>query len=122
MKRNTVLWVVQVLLAIVFLMAGGTKLVLPLATMQQGPTILPGWFLRALGVAEILGALGLILPGLLRIKTILTPIAAVCLTIVIIGAVAITAHDTGFASALFPFVTGVLLLWVIYGRWGGRFA
>jgi hypothetical protein len=69
------LWVVQILLAGLFLFAGGVKLVLPLDQMA-GPIALPGWFLRFLGVMEILGALGLILPGLLRIKRELTPMAA----------------------------------------------
>src|SRR3989442_5292190 len=69
------LWIVQGLLAALFLFAGGAKLVLPLDQMT-GPVALPGWFLRFLGVAEVLGALGLILPGLLRIRPGRTPLAA----------------------------------------------
>jgi hypothetical protein len=122
MKRNVVFWVFQGLLAVLFLFTGGMKLVIPVEQMQQGPTALPGWFLRFLGVAEILGALGLILPGLFRIKTVLTPVAAGCLLIIMIGAATLTAKGLGLAPALLPFVTGVLLCVVIYGRWGGRFA
>src|SRR5437879_11590246 len=59
---NVALWIVQGLLAALFLFAGGAKLVLPLDQMA-GPVALPGWFLRFLGVAEVLGALGLVLPG-----------------------------------------------------------
>ncbi|HZB47435.1 MAG TPA: DoxX family protein, partial [Pyrinomonadaceae bacterium] len=83
------LWIVQALLALLFLFAGGTKLVLPpevLASMGSPNQIpLPGWFVRFVGVAEVLGALGLILPGLLRIKPGLTPLAAVGLVIIMIG-------------------------------------
>jgi hypothetical protein len=57
------LWIVQGLLALLFLFAGGMKLVLPIESMtEQMP--MPGWFLRFIGVAEALGGLGLILPGL----------------------------------------------------------
>src|SRR2546426_5789925 len=72
---NVALWIVQGLLAALFLFAGGAKLVLPLAQMA-GQVALPGWFLRFLGVAEGLGALGLALPGLLPIRPGLTPLAS----------------------------------------------
>jgi uncharacterized membrane protein len=62
---NSVLWMVQGLLAALFLFAGGTKLVLSLETLNSmsNQTPLPGLFLRFIGVAEVLGAIGLILPG-----------------------------------------------------------
>src|SRR2546429_832113 len=72
---NVALWIVQGLLAALFLFAGGAKLVLPLDQLA-GPVALPGWFLRFIGAAEVLGALGLVLPGLLRIRPGLTPLAA----------------------------------------------
>ncbi len=63
-----VLWIVQGLLALLFLFAGGMKLVLPLeALTEQMPQ--PGLFLRFIGVAEVFGAIGLILPGLLGIRS-----------------------------------------------------
>ena len=62
---NIVLWIVQVLLALLFIWAGGMKLVLPLEKLA-GPVALPGAFVRFIGVAELLGGLGLILPALLR--------------------------------------------------------
>lgn len=81
---NYALWIVQGLLAIVFLFSGGMKLVLPIEAMtRQMP--LPGLFLRFIGVAEVLGAIGLILPGLLRIRQGLTPLAAAGLVIIMIG-------------------------------------
>ena len=59
---NLALWILQVLLGLLFVWAGGFKLVVPIATMtSQMPTPLPGWFLRCIGVAELLGGLGLLL-------------------------------------------------------------
>ena len=88
------LWIVQGLLALIFLFAGGTKLILPLevlASMGSPNQIpLPGLFVRFIGVAEVLGAIGLILPGLLRIRPGLTPLAAVGLVIIMIGATVLT--------------------------------
>ena len=87
---NVALWIVQALLAALFLFAGGMKLVMPIEElMKQMPLPLPGWFLRFTGVVEVLGALGLILPGLLGIRPGLTPLAAAGLVIVMIGAVGI---------------------------------
>src|SRR5437899_1748018 len=72
-KAGALLWIVQGLLALVFLFAGGMKLVLPIEELTaQLP--LPGLFVRFIGLAETLGALGLILPGLLRIRPSLTPL------------------------------------------------
>jgi hypothetical protein len=112
-----VLCTIQVLLALLFLFAGGTKLVLPIEALNQGPIALPGLFLRFLGVAEALGGLGLILPGLLRIRTGLTPLAAAGLSIIMIGATVITVKGMGAGQAVVPFVTLLLSAFVAYGRW-----
>lgn len=111
-----ILWIVQGLLAVVFLFAGGMKLVLPIEVMtQQMP--MPGWFLRFIGVAEVLGAIGLILPGLLRIKPGLTPLAAVGLVIIMIGATVVTlVAGLGVGPALIPLVVGLLSAFVAYFR------
>lgn len=119
---NVVLWIIQVLLALLFLFAGGTKLVLPLETLaemsrQSGQTPLPGLFVRFLGVVEVLGALGLILPGLLRIRPGLTPLAAAGLVIIMIGATVLTMASGAVGPALFPLVAGLLAAFVAYGRW-----
>jgi hypothetical protein len=113
---NVVLWVIQVLLALLFLFAGVTKLILPIEEMIK-QMAMPGLFLRLLGVAEVLGALGLILPGLFRVKSWLTPLAAVGLTIIVIGATVTTLMIGGGATALFPLVTALLAGFVAYGRW-----
>jgi hypothetical protein len=118
-RKSTVsvaLWIVQGLLAALFLFAGGAKLVLPLDQMT-GPVALPGWFLRFLGVAEVLGALGLVLPGLLRIRTGLTPLAAAGLVIIMIGATVVTLVGGMVGVALMNVVVGLLAAFVAYGRW-----
>ena len=110
------LWIVQGLLAALFLFAGVMKLVMPLEQMQ-GPVPLPGLFLRFIGVVETLGALGLILPGLLRIRPGLTPLAAAGLVIIMIGATVIGLKSGEAAMALIPFVLGLFAAFVAYGRW-----
>jgi hypothetical protein len=110
------LWIVQGLLGLLFLFAGGMKLVLPLEALTAEMQ-LPGWFVRFIGVAEALGAIGLILPGLLRIQPGLTPLAAAGLVIIMIGAAVLTLSGGDVASALIPLVVGLLLTFVAYGRW-----
>jgi len=113
---NIALWIVQGLLAAVFLFAGGMKLVLPIEEMtKQMP--LPGLFLRFIALCESLGAIGLILPGLLRIRPGLTPLAAAGLLIIMIGATVVTLATGDIAMALIPLVVGLLSAFVAYGRW-----
>jgi uncharacterized membrane protein YphA (DoxX/SURF4 family) len=88
-SMNKALWAIQVLLALLFLFAGGMKLVLPIAEMTKDMPM-PGAFLRFIGVAEFLGGLGLILPGLTGIRPGLTPLAACGLVIIMLGATAIS--------------------------------
>ena len=110
------LWIVQGLLALIFLFTGSTKLILPLeALTEQFP--LPGLFVRFLGVAEVLGAIGLILPGLLRIRPGLTPLAAAGLVVIMIGATVLTVATGEVVLALIPLVTGLFAAFVAYGRW-----
>jgi len=115
-KAHVALWIIQGLLAVIYLFTGTMKVALPLA-MLKGPVPLPGWFLRFLGVCELLGALGLILPGLLGIRAGLTPLAAACLVIIMIGATTITLVGGPVALAWIPFVVGLLAASVAYGRW-----
>ena len=113
-KTTVILWTVQALLAALFLFAGGMKFVMPIAEMtKQMP--LPGYFIRFIGVAEIAGALGLILPGLFGIRPDLTPLAARGLVIIMSGATALSLLG-GIAAAAVPFVVGVLAGYVAYGR------
>jgi hypothetical protein len=113
-RKNGLLWTVQGLLALVFLFAGVTKLLMPIEALTADSN-LPGAFLRFIGVAEAAGAVGLILPVLLNIRPVLTPLAAAGLVIIMTGATVISL-PLG-AVAAFPFVTGILCGVVAYGRW-----
>ena len=113
---NILLWIIQVLLALLFLFGGVVKLMMPVEEMVK-QTGMPGLFLRFIGVCEVLGALGLILPGLLRTRPGLTPLAAVGLVIIMIGATILTLKTSSLAMALMPLVTGLLAAFVAYGRW-----
>jgi hypothetical protein len=78
---------------------------------------LPGLLVQFIGVCEVLGAVGLILPGLLLIRPALTPLAAAGLVIIMIGATVLTFAADGFAMALPPLLVGILGVFVAYGRW-----
>src|SRR5947209_16545880 len=97
--RHYALWTIQVLLAALFLFSGVMKFLMPVAKMQQGPVVLPGWFLHFIGLAEILGGLGLLLPGWTGIQRKLTPIAAAGLLAIMIGATVVTLMSGGGATA-----------------------
>ena len=77
---NRILWTAQSIIALLFLFAGSMKFIIPAEQMQQGPINLPIAFMHFIGACECLGALGLILPSVLRIRTWLTPLAAAGLT------------------------------------------
>ncbi|MEP6743733.1 MAG: DoxX family protein [bacterium] len=114
---NIALWIIQVLLALLFLFAGGVKLIMPIEEMTKGmPVAIPGLFLRFIGVCEVLGGLGLVLPGLLHTRTWLTPIAAMGLVIIMLGAIAFSLK-LGVAAAILPLVVGLLLAFLAYKRW-----
>ena len=116
MTRSRVLWAIQGLLAAVFLFSGGMKLVLP-AEVLTATFPFPELFVRFIGVCEVLGALGLVLPGLLRIRTELTPLAAAGLATIMVGATVTTVAIMGLESALIPLALGLLAGAVAYGRW-----
>jgi hypothetical protein len=113
---NRGLWIVQWLLALLFLFAGVVKLVLP-AEQLTAEIALSAGFLRFIGVAEVLGAIGLVLPGILHIREGLMPLAAAGLFLIMIGATWITLTSEGFLPSLLPFATGLLLAFVIWRHW-----
>jgi len=124
-RNNRVLWTIQILLAALYLFAGGFKLVAAAEQMVSPPGTpqLPTLFLRFIGLLEVLGAFGLILPWLTGIKPRLTPLAAWGLVIIMIGATVIGAisvinNPTGqnIGTTIFPFVAGVLAATVAAGR------
>ena len=114
---NRALWILQVLLGLFFILASGApKLFLDLSDIPM-PIPLPAWFVTFIGVAEVAGGLGLILPGLTKIRTGLTPLAAAGLVLVTIGATIyqLAAGESG--NAVFAAVMGLLCAFVAYGRW-----
>ena len=114
---NILLWIIQALLSLLFLFAGVSKFLMPVADMQKGsPVVFPGWFFHFIAVCEILGAIGLILPALLRIKPGLTPLAAAGLCIITLGATIVTAMGS-VPMAATPLVACLLSFFVAFGRW-----
>src|ERR1700681_3017465 len=112
---NRLLWIAQWLLALLFVFAGSAKFVMPLQPIadQVG---LPK-LLLFVGAMEVLGGLGLILPGLLHIRTGLIALAAFGLLIIMFGATTVTLQTTTIQMAPFPFATGLVTSFVAYGRW-----
>jgi hypothetical protein len=123
-RNNKVLWTLQILLAALYLFAGGFKLVAAPESMRVAPTDpIPSAgvvaFLRMIGGFEVLGAAGMILPGLTGIKRHLTSVAAGCLAFIMLGAIVVLIAQNGVSDgALVPLVAGVLDLVVMSGRRG----
>jgi hypothetical protein len=115
--KNKLLWVVQAVLAILFMFAGITKLAADPVQLAADAHMSAG-FLHFVSVCEMLGAVGLIIPAVTGIQPWLTPVAASGLIVIMIGAVVTTlmAPDQSPLVALFPLVVGVLLTVVVVGR------
>jgi DoxX-like family len=114
-KTTAALWTIQGILAVLFLFAGGMKLAMP-TEMLAAVAPLPALFLKFIGLCEVAGAFGLILPGLFHVRTELTPVAASGLVIIMAGATIVTVVIGGGATALMPLVIGVLATIVARGR------
>jgi uncharacterized membrane protein YphA (DoxX/SURF4 family) len=113
---SRLLWILQVLLALVFLFSGSFKLFAPIE-MLQSQLPLSELYIRAIGIIETLGAIGLVVPALTHIRPMLTPMAAAGLVLLMVGATLLSPAFTGEpASAILPFVLGVLCAVVVYGR------
>lgn len=117
---NIALWIIQALLAFAFLLAGGMKLAFPIEDLvANGMTAvehMPAALVRFIGLSEVAGALGLILPAALRIKPKLTPIAAGALAFVMVLAV-LTHLWLGEPEAIgAPLLIGLLCAFVAWGR------
>ena len=110
MKKNTSLWIIQGVLALMFLFAGGSKLVMtPEQMAAPGPLQFPKAFIRFIGVCELLGAIGMILPGL-------TPLAAAGLVIIMIGATVTNLVNGPQGFAAVTILLGALAATVAWGR------
>ncbi len=116
MKPNTRLWAAQSVLAALFLFAGVFKLITP-TDVLTAQAHMPGDFIKFIGICETLGALGLILPGLTKIRTELTPLAATGLVVIMIGAVVTSLIQGAGVASAFPAVVGLVAFYVARGRW-----
>ena len=118
---NIALWIVAGLLAAAFLFAGSNKLFIPYGKLAGAPGA--GWvndfspgFVKTLGVVEIFGAVGLILPAVLNIAPVLVAVAALGLGLIMIGAATVTLRRHEPRHALLNFVYLALALFVACGR------
>lgn len=114
---NVTLWVLQVVLALVFLAHGLMFLAPPPEIAVQMDAMLPRWFQLFLGVAEVLAAVGLTLPGATRIVPALVPAAAVGVMIVTVSATFLHLWRAEFSSAAITFALLLIAAFVAYGRW-----
>jgi hypothetical protein len=114
---SKVLWVAQVLLALGMASAGIIKLVWPDADLEAAYPLFPAVFIRFIGVCEILGAIGVVVPAALRIRPELTPLAAAGLAIIMGGAVISTIMMGAASMIAMPLILFLLAVFVAYGRW-----
>lgn len=116
---NITLWVAQVLLAGMFIMAGFSKTSQPIAQLSQmmpWTGQVPVNLVRFIGVSELLGGLGLILPALLRIKPILTAWAALGLATVMLLAAIFHASRGEYAAIGMNLILALTALFIAWGR------
>lgn len=118
---NAALWAVQVILAIIFMMAGAMKLMKTKAELAEKM----GWVedfsqstIRLIGGTEIMGAMGLILPALTGIAPILTPLAASGLAVVTIGATIVHARRGEIPLVAMNMMLAAMAIFVAWGRFG----
>ena len=119
---NVVLWIIAIVLALAFLAAGLQKLIRPKEKLATSGMAFVEDFsdgtVKAIGLVEVLAAIGLILPGLTGIAPILVPLAATGLAILMIGAIITHVRRKETPLALVNVVLLVLALIVAWGRFG----
>ncbi|WP_372593988.1 DoxX family protein [Actinotalea sp.] len=119
---NITLWILTGLLAAAFLGAGLMKLTSPREKVTESmPTLadFSGTQIRLIGLVELLGALGLVLPAVTGIATVLVPVAALGLLLTMVGAgIAHLRRGDPRAAVVAPSVLAVLALVVAVGRFG----
>jgi uncharacterized membrane protein len=120
---NIVLWVAAAVLALAFLFAGGAKLLQSKAQLASNPRM--AWTadfsegaIKLIGAAEVLGAIGLILPALTGIAPVLVPMAALGLALMMIGAIVAHVRRHEYPQVIGPIVLMLVALFVAWGRFG----
>jgi uncharacterized membrane protein YphA (DoxX/SURF4 family) len=114
---NIVLWILQVLLAALFLFHGYIMVIPPAALIETMNQVYSTWFRLFVGISESLGAIGLLLPGITRILPRLTSWAGIGLMIVAASASVFHFSRGENSSAIITAVLFVLLAFVSYMRW-----
>lgn len=115
---NTVLWILQVVVGAMFVLAGVNhgfrqeQSRQKIAWMQA----LPKGLLTFIGTAEILGGLGLVLPMLTNVLPVLTPVAAIGLAIIMLLAMVFHLRRGEYAGVIVNLVLGLLAAFIAYGR------
>src|SRR5699024_11734693 len=119
---NTLLWILAFALAAVFLVSGGVKLVSPREQqIERTPYVedFPQNMIRGIGALEILGAMGLLIPALTGVATILVPMAAAGLSItMVLAALVHVRRGDGTAAALPSILLAILSVFVAWSRFG----
>nr|HET6902577.1 DoxX family protein [Ktedonobacteraceae bacterium] len=116
---NIALWIVQILLALAFLLAGFMKVTQPVNNLKKNMNWVahtPPRIVRLIGTLEILGGIGLILPAVTGILPWLTPVAAVGLVLTMIGAATTHIRLKEFSALAAPIVLLLLALFIVVGR------
>ena len=113
------LWIVQAMLAFVFLMAGSMHAFRYEAAKKRLPWVkdAPRWFVVLDGVVEVLGAIGVILPRLTNILPVLTPLSAAGLAAIMVIAMALHARRKEYSAIGFTALLFLMAVFVAYGRW-----
>ena len=114
---NILLWVLQVLLALAFFAHGWLLLLPPAAMVDQMNASLPRWFQLFVGVAEVVAAVGLTVPGFTRIQPWLVPCAAAGIMIVMMSATIFHLMRGEVSSAITTVVLLAMATFVAYMRW-----
>ena len=116
---NILLWILQILFGVYFVLIGIAHFIIPpnLPAPMQWMYELPMWLHVFSGSAEILGGLGLILPGVTRIQTRLTPLAAAGLTLVMIGAMVYHFPRGEVQNIITNLILAAIMAFIAYGRW-----
>jgi len=117
---NIALWVAQVLLAAMFLMAGIMKATQPIEELSQSMTWVNDFsagMVRFIGISELLGGIGLLLPALLRIKPILTPLAALGLFIIMVLAFIYHISNAEYQALGINLILGAIAVFIAWGRY-----
>ncbi|MGD0018976.1 MAG: DoxX family protein [Candidatus Limnocylindrales bacterium] len=119
---NIALWIGQVLLALAFLGAGYShSIAYERSSKRPGMAwmkALPPVMVRTIGILEILGAIGLIVPALSGIQSWLTPLAAALLGVVMVLAIGFHLSRRETPNAAFNAILGVLAFAIAFGRFG----